>query len=409
MKIGIITYYAVCNFGANLQALSTFEYLKKNGHIPIIISWYPKQLEQQYEKNTPREQFNAHRQFREKYFDMTERCYTTEDVVHVIEKHQIEAVIVGSDAVVQYTPHLSRIVFPCRKIYAIQTPGVDRDCPSPFWGNFHKLLKRPIPMAMMSVSCQNTPYKTLTRKEKRLLSDHLLRFSYISTRDDWTRNQLSFATGNKISPTITPDPVFAYNYNVDDIPSKEDICKRFDLPEKYALASFHNSRTVSQEWLRNLETSMAKRNTVCIAFPFPQGVEFEHPFKREINLPLDPMDWYALIKHSSAYIGHNMHPIVVCLSNAVPCFSFDHYGKTKMRWFVDQKSSKIYHIMKHFNVLQNRVNSAGKFIDHPSVDDVMNRLDAYDVVAIKKIACEYLEQYKKMMADILDVFVSSKQ
>ena len=30
MRIGILTFYKVANFGANLQALSTFYYLKSN-------------------------------------------------------------------------------------------------------------------------------------------------------------------------------------------------------------------------------------------------------------------------------------------------------------------------------------------------------------------------------------------
>lgn len=32
MKIGIITFYRVPNFGANLQALSTYRYLENAGH-----------------------------------------------------------------------------------------------------------------------------------------------------------------------------------------------------------------------------------------------------------------------------------------------------------------------------------------------------------------------------------------
>ena len=31
MRIGILTFYKVANFGANLQALSTFYYLKSKG------------------------------------------------------------------------------------------------------------------------------------------------------------------------------------------------------------------------------------------------------------------------------------------------------------------------------------------------------------------------------------------
>lgn len=37
MNIGILTYYRVANFGANLQAVSTYYYLKNNGYNPLFI------------------------------------------------------------------------------------------------------------------------------------------------------------------------------------------------------------------------------------------------------------------------------------------------------------------------------------------------------------------------------------
>lgn len=37
-----------------------------------------------------------------------------------------------------------------------------------------------------------------------------------------------------------------------------------------------------------------------------------------ISIPLNPIDWYALIKYSKGYIGERMHPIVVSLHNSVP-------------------------------------------------------------------------------------------
>jgi hypothetical protein len=48
MNIGILTYHFVSNFGANLQTLSTFMYLKKHHYNPIIIDWVPYDLEKYY-------------------------------------------------------------------------------------------------------------------------------------------------------------------------------------------------------------------------------------------------------------------------------------------------------------------------------------------------------------------------
>ena len=53
MKIGILTYHFVSNFGANIQTLSTFEYFRNVGHDPVIINWIPTDLEQYYNNVVP--------------------------------------------------------------------------------------------------------------------------------------------------------------------------------------------------------------------------------------------------------------------------------------------------------------------------------------------------------------------
>ena len=39
MRIGILTYYRVPNFGANLQAISTYYCLKKLGHEIVFLNY----------------------------------------------------------------------------------------------------------------------------------------------------------------------------------------------------------------------------------------------------------------------------------------------------------------------------------------------------------------------------------
>ena len=56
MKIGLLAYHAVCNFGAMLQLLSTYMFLKNHGHEPVIINWVAKDLEDYYSQNTPKSQ-----------------------------------------------------------------------------------------------------------------------------------------------------------------------------------------------------------------------------------------------------------------------------------------------------------------------------------------------------------------
>ena len=45
MNIGVLTFYKVANFGANIQGVSTFCYLKKNGHNPIFLNYVSRKTE----------------------------------------------------------------------------------------------------------------------------------------------------------------------------------------------------------------------------------------------------------------------------------------------------------------------------------------------------------------------------
>ncbi len=395
MKIGILTYHAACNFGANLQALSTVCYWKNRGLEPIFINWMTKELEKRYFNNTPYLQFEEHKAFREKYFPMTERCYTDRDIVNVIESEKIDAIVVGSDAVMQTAPFLSRLMKPSwHHPLPITFPTKDTIIPNPFWGSFISLLKRPIPICYMSASSQNSPYYKSTALEKRKQAALLQKFVYISTRDDWTSKMVEYFTDGRIIPPVTPDPVFAFNYNVNNQPSKQEILHKFNLPENYSLIAFHADCPVSMQWLAELKEKMARKDVDCVAFPFPQGIEFKNPFNKKIDLPLSPLDWYALIKYSHSYIGDNMHPIVISLHNAVPCFSFDHYGLG-----IDEKSSKVYHIMNKFDLLENRVAFKYNYVE-PSVDFVISQLERFDKEKVQEKSNELLNDYLTMMKDI---------
>ena len=406
MKIGILTYHAACNFGANLQVLSTVDYLKNHGHIPIVINWMTKQLEDVYVNNTPEIQFEEHRKYRDKYLPLTRRCYDDDDIVNVIKEEQIEGIIIGSDAVIQHHPLLSRVLFPSRRIISILKIGSDRLCPNPFWGSFYSQLEKKIPICLMSASNQNSFYKLLSVKEKRRLRYYLNQFDFISTRDDWSSKMVSYVTKGKIIPSVTPDPVFGFNYNVKEQYSEDYIREKYGLKRKYILFSFHNSNTVSYDWLKELKDKVDQDGLDCVALPFPSGVRFEHPFEIEIQLPLSPLEWYALIKYSYAYIGHNMHPIVVCLHNAVSCFSFDNYGVVRFGFYFNEKSSKIYHIMNHFGLLSNRVSCLKQQTNPVAVDYVLDRIKNYDKNRVNDISKGYLEHYKKMMESIINTMSS---
>lgn len=405
MKIGLLAYHAVCNFGAMLQLLSTYMFLKNHGHEPVIINWVAKDLENYYAQNTPISQIENQLKLRLQLWKETALCRTIKDVANIISNEQIDAVIIGSDAVAQHHPLFERIVFPCRNIIAINSVTSDVVFPNPFWGIWTDYLDKPVPVALMSAASQDSKYKYISKKFRKQMKERIMAFSYVSVRDMDTQKMFSFITEGQCCPSVTPDPVFAFNQNAASlVPSKEELMKKYGLSGKYMLISFKNEKrcNVSQTWLNKFQDIAKHHGIQCVSLPFSTSLSAGE-LENKIALPLNPIDWYALLKYSCGYIGNNMHPIVVCIHNTVPFFSFDNYGtKHANGLFCDSSTSKIRHILKVANLLDCRIASNSLFRRTPNPEHVFNKLQTFDKAKCKNFAQGYLNKYNEMMTKILE-------
>lgn len=400
MNIGILTFYKVANFGANIQGVSTYYYLKKIGYNPIFLNYVSvkteNSLEESYKKSV---QTKAHIDFVNSYIEnQTENLYNSDDVVAAIDKYHIDAIIIGSDAVVQHHPLLSRIHRGRRKPFYISHPAPERMFPNPFWGcGFDDK----IPTVMMSVSSQNSKYSQFSKALKSRMFKTLNNMKYISVRDTWTLNMMK-AIGVNHDVKVTPDPVFAFNYNAGHlVPSEDDIRKRFSLPKDYVLVSLH-SQSLTLKTLDELNSMFKAVGKTCVAFPMPGGVRYQHHFDYEIKVPLSSIDWYALIKYASGYVGSNMHPIIVSLHNAVPCFSIDHWGtKDFFNRTVRDGSSKVEHIMGVFG-LKNYVRPIDNDICYVEASVIVDAIQKFPCEHVRKVALDKYDEYLKMMGEIMN-------
>jgi hypothetical protein len=404
MKIGILTYHSVYNFGANLQVHSTIGYLKNNGFEPIVINWIPQDLEDRYTRTIPLVQANAHKKFIKDFLPCTDLCRTESDIVQVIEAQKIRGVIIGSDAVLQHNTIFSRIHVSRKGIIISPKPGTDVLFPNPFWGSFIPGLKVKIPVVIMSASSQHSNFKYIRGSLKKKINNSLSQFKLITARDNWTRRMVEFLTDGTIVPSVTPDPVFAYNQNIKVQCSKEEIINKFNLPDKYILLSFRDTKVVSKAWLLKFEFIAKKNNLACVALTMPAGIKFEPPYSLAVDSPLGPKEWYGLIKYSSGYIGENMHPIIVALHNVVPFYSFDPYGIVKYKFFVKEESSKIYDLLAASEFLQNRTSRLGKGYKCPSPEEVFCRINDFDFSKCHLFITNQLNSYNLMMEKITSLF-----
>lgn len=400
MRVGILTYHWVSNFGANLQALSTYCYLVNNGYEPVIINWVPADVEEMYNKSVLTCQNNIHHKFsKENFLNITEICRNGQDIAKEIERVKISKVIIGSDAVFTNLPKLARYRL-CRRGFIHIKPKSDTDFPNPFWGDFVNYLKKPIEIVAISASAQNMPYKKiLFAQEKNGYKNALMRFKYITVRDIWTQNMIKFLTGGRIVPQITPDPVFAFEQNV--MPKRIDYVRnKLGINGKYVL--FSGWATVKdQKWILELESLFREKSIILVGLPKTTMRVFNSPLKYNLEFPISPLEWYDAIKYSNGYIGELMHPLLVSLHNSVPVFSFDTYGFTRFGR-LDVKSSKIYQILKRFNLLDNYYNRKFKR-DLPSPSYVFASIMSFDKEKCFTISRTMLSEYNEMMKSSLSI------
>lgn len=410
MKIGVLTFLHVANFGANLQATSTYYYLKNQGHTPIFINYTSYQVEitnkiSQLKKKLQNRSISIqtleHEKFiKEQIKNQTRNVHTCSQVFEVIKEEGIEAVIIGSDAVAQHWPLFSTLKLGKHRPFWIEPLQQERRFPNPFWGVG---FSDKIPTAMMSVSSQNSKFPIFTKSVLKRIAKQIDTMTYVSVRDAWTKDMMLAAQPSS-SIEVTPDPVFALNYNLGDlIPSENDIRRKFELPEKYVLIGLR-SQVYTYEELDKMNELLMSEGKECVAFNIDGVYAYKHPFKYEIKLPLNPLDWFGLIKYASAYIGSNMHPIVSSLTNGVPCFSIDNWGIVDF-WGKKKtsESSKVYDVLSQYGLTDYWCSiENGKC--NTTVEKIIEKLHNFPTDKVKQISIKRVNVYKNMMERIISSF-----
>lgn len=390
------------NFGAQLQALSTIGYLRNHGYNPIMLHWYPEDLEEFYHKRAPKEQNKLQMTFAEESMPLSRLCRTLEDLCAEIQRQRIDALFLGSDALFDYTPMFFRFNYSIKKLKKVPIfVTSNHRLPNPFWASFNDMLEIPLPVVGFSISSQNMPYDKLNKSERAELGRLLEYFNGITARDEWTQKLIGYLGRNNVE--ITPDPVFAFNSNTDFEIAKEEICKKYNLPEKYILISFIYPNLTDEFVNEIIDKVESATGAECVSFPMPDMLR-KFNTKHIIQLPLSPLDWYYLIKYSQGYIGERMHPIIVSLHNSVPFFCFDQYGAEKViiprLWsFFQSKSSKIYDILERAELLNNMCFYAD--IKKITPQFVVDRFLSFNVPHCEKFAETMIDKYNLGMENLL--------
>jgi hypothetical protein len=319
MKVGILTYHYICNFGAQLQAYVTVCALRELGYEPIIINFeHADLMSEYYRKEVPIPQQNAHDKFIEDYLPVTEKCTTEEEIIQVVDKHDIRNIIVGSDAVFLLTYPYVR--------YS------DTEYPSIYWMSWISKCRNfpDIRIFGLSVSAMGTNFLRLPRQYISGLKQSLSYFEKVYYRDKWTKWFLSYRLG-RFGIKRSPDPVLSFKSLIDD-----KLMEQIEIPinGKYILYGIGvRMGEKHHQILSQIKKRVNDRGYQFIALPFPEGY-YNALDDNQITESLSPLQWFKLIKHSSGYIGEKFHPIIISIHNEVPFYAIDRNGDRVSRRFL---------------------------------------------------------------------------
>jgi len=346
MNIAILTYHRPYNFGANLQALATTLYLKKLGHSPVVLDYYPDEGREVYRKMVPEVQWAAHDNFISKNLPLSPKFINKRELIGYVESMQFNGVIVGADAVWSWSKELKEMP-PYFLDWLIETPSISK-----------------IPSAIMSVANMSNGFKHLTREERQHLKNVIEHISFVSVRDKWTKYVINrdIFNGDEYIKILNPDPVLVLKDLLPQPPEMHCSKKYGD----YFVCTLPKSCYIMRKWIYKLKKYANEKGFKLIELPLPGGISNLN-FDYTVPYPLDPLDWYNWIINSKGFIGLRFHAIISAISGDIPFLSVDSYGNSlkvnKMFNFIkmykiarlyDYKS-KIYQLLNDIGMKDRRV------------------------------------------------------
>ena len=326
MKVGILTYHWIYNYGAQLQALATAETIRSLGHEPVILHYIHTDLREGfYEKMVPPIQQRAHIEFTEHHLPTTQTCHSEEELIQQVDSLDLRHILVGSDAVFF-------IKYP-------RSPFSDTRYPSVFWLRWIERCKNypDIQVSSLSASSMETNFRRLPKEIRSGLKHSLDNFSHVTVRDRWTYWFIKRVAMNRRVKT-TPDPVMGFEENV----GKRHF-QDIDLPVKGKYILYGLQKGIGKErreLMKAIKEKVNKAGYKFISLPFPDG-SYNEMDDETIHDPVNPLLWYKLIQHASGLFSEKFHPIVVSMHNKVPFVAIDGYSDRISRKFVVPVHMKI--------------------------------------------------------------------
>lgn len=391
MKIGILTFHRPANFGANLQAYSSYKYFSSLGHDVKIIN-YLRPEDFKYQNTVAQVQLEAHITFSKEKLPITREVDNISGIQSVVKEEKFDLIAIGADAV--WRSLKDDCVFFAKWLF---------ECPE----------IANIPVISMSAAHMGNGFMNLDESKRKTIKDCLDQFKFISVRDVWTRDMINrdiYGNTNYVN-TINPDPVFLLDkFNNELWDSQGFKTKGYYIMSLKSNWNQGKMGGVHLKWFNKFKHIVNAHGYKLVELPIPEGPS-GMPFDYTIPYPIEPLQWYLWIKNAKAYCGLRFHAIVSSISAGTPFFSIDSYGTcTRMTYLLQKlglytlaakgdKNSKIRNILKDSKFETFRIDS---YIENMPPKRLFNMLEHVNVKDIYELRDKYIGRYVENMTYMLN-------
>lgn len=390
MKIGILTFHRPANFGANLQAYTSYRYFTSVGHDVKVIN-YLRDVDLNYKNRVSQTQIDAHINFVQRKLPITKEVYTAKELQALVKEEEFDLIAIGADAVWR-SPEDDCIFF---AKWLFECPEISD-----------------VPVISMSAAHMGNGFMNISEDKRHVIKDCLDKFAFISTRDTWTRDMINrdIYDGTKKVQTINPDPVFMLDNLNNEIWDSQGLeCKKYyvmSLSANWCKGKMGKKRL---EWFNEFKAIVNRNGYKLVELPIPEGSS-GMPFDHTVQFPIDPLQWYLWIKNAKAYCGLRFHAIVSSISAGTPFFSIDSYGTCTRYTYLLQKlglyklaakgdeNSKIRNILKDSRFEEFRIDS---FIENLPAKRLFNMLEEVKEYEVKDLRDKFINEYVNNMQQML--------
>lgn len=291
MKIGIVTYYDVVNYGSALLAYSMQKYLVKLGHQVEFLKYHrvkkaaqPMTLMRRLRRMLPnaRKAAKAEAQKQQAFADFRAQFLNIGPEYH--DAKDLDLLIVGSDQIFdckyEFNDYQFAVNTPCEKIIAY----------APSFGEVHFSMIGDLPF-------------------REALKDALCGFSSLSARDENTKKILEHLTGKEVPLVL--DPVLLYGFD------QEMKCwNKRHIKEDYLVIYSWGGITTTEDFQNAVRAFARKAGLKTVS------VGDRRPWCDYDFSSASPVEFFELIMHSSMVITNMFHGTCFSILHNRPFYSF---------------------------------------------------------------------------------------